>query len=76
MPVVASIGSSSGAGGCRATYCPVPVGLVAGGVPPTLVAAESVPSMLLGVLVVVLLAFWPPHAPSKVPPTSSVANAT
>ena len=49
--------------------------LVPGGVPPTLVAAESVPNMLLGVLVVVLRAFLPPHAPSNAPPRSSVASA-
>ena len=42
--------------------------------PPTLVAAESVPSVLVGVLVEALPVL-PPHALSSAPPTSSAASA-
>ena len=44
------------------------------GVPPTLVAAESVPRVLVGVEVVVLLAL-PPHEARSSPPPSSTAGA-
>jgi hypothetical protein len=49
---------------------PVPV---ESGVPPTLSAAESVPSVLLGVLVLVPFS-PPPQLVSKVPPSSKVAR--
>ena len=42
------------------------------GIPPTLVAAESVPSVLLGVLVEAPL---PPQLPSSKPPSTRAANA-
>lgn len=50
----------------------VPPALVESGMPPTLVAAESVPSVLLGVLVEAPL---PPQLPRKKPPATRAARA-
>jgi hypothetical protein len=46
-----------------------------GAVPPTFVAAESVPKVLEGVEVEMSVAWLPPHAASSSPPLSSAATA-
>ena len=51
-----------------------PMPAVSVGMPPTFVAAESVPRVLLGVVVGVSLAWLPPHEPSSSPPKSSAAG--
>ncbi len=47
---------------------------VSGGIPPTLVAAESVASMLLGVVVFMSAVFWLPQALPSSPTTKTVAS--
>jgi len=57
-------------------FMSVPVVLVpVVGVPPTVVAAESVPSVLLGVLVLVVVSLWLlPQLLSEMPPNSTAAR--
>lgn len=63
-------------GGIQILYRPVLRLVVSGRVPPTLVAAESVPSMLLGVLVLTSAVPLLPQALSSSAASKKAAGAT